>query len=344
MFLRNSWYVFGWSKDFDDANGLLGRVIIGEPIVVWRDAAGTLHAMEDRCPHRHAPMSRGRIEGQSLRCMYHGMAFGTDGKCIHVPLLDSAPDVSLRVYPVAEKNDWIWVWTGESEGADESLIPDAFGISDPAAPMLANSIEYAAHYQLIHDNLCDLSHLDFVHATTLQPVTGTRWSDTAPRVLTRDRAVRFERWFENANSPQAPALRVDVWSTYDFAVPGIFIMRAARYPAGTAAACNWQAPGDIEPLSRNIEQQAVTPITATRTAYHFATGLVANAPEISTKLAHRMDVVLAAFAEDRDMIEAQQKIWDLTPQDMPRLFLPQDKGPFLMRKMLQRLIDEESSQ
>lgn len=342
MFLRNSWYVFGWTKDLDEAKGLLGRVIIGEPIVVWRDAAGALHAMEDRCPHRHAPLSKGRVEGAILRCMYHGMAFGVDGRCVHVPLMTSVPEVGLRVYPVAVKNDWIWVWTGRPEAADEGLIPDAFGVSDPDSPMLAHSIEYAAHYQLIHDNLCDLSHVDFVHATTLQPVTGAHWSETAPRVLSRDRAIRFERWFENASTPHSPDGRADVWSTYDFAVPGIFIMRGARYPVGTAAACNWQEPVGIEPLSRNVEQQAVTPISATRTAYHFATGLVGNAQELTGRLQHRMDVVVAAFAEDREMIEAQQEIWNLTPADTPRLFLPQDKGPFLMRKMLQRLIGEEN--
>ena len=67
MFLKESWYVFGWERDLDQAGGILGRVIIGEPVVIWRTAGGELRAMADRCPHRHAPLSRGRVEGDSIR-------------------------------------------------------------------------------------------------------------------------------------------------------------------------------------------------------------------------------------------------------------------------------------
>lgn len=343
MFLRQCWYVFGWVHELKTRAGPLGRVIIGEPIVVWQDADGELHAMEDRCPHRLAPLSLGRVEGDQIRCLYHGMKFDKTGRCMSVPLLESPPKVQVRVYPVVVKDDWIWVWTGAPEGADEALIPDAFGVEDPVQPMQTNSIEYEANYQLIHDNLCDLSHLDFVHASTLQPATGASWSDTAPRVRTQGDAIRFERWFENAQLPSDPNQRVDVWSTYDFAVPGIFIMRGARYPAGTAAAFQGRAPSGVEPLVQNVEQQAVTPISAHRSAYHYATGLLQSSGETYTQVSERMNIVTAAFEEDRRMIEAQQKIWDLSPPGAPKHFLPQDKGPFLMRQMIKRLIDEEAA-
>jgi vanillate O-demethylase monooxygenase subunit len=343
MFLRNSWYVFGWSHDLADAHRPLGRVILGEPIVVWRDGNGGLHAMEGRCPHRHAPLSMGRVEGDRLRCMYHGMEFDGAGRCVAVPLMPTPPDVRIRVYPIVEKNDWLWVWTGEPEAADEALIPDAWGLNDPGRPMRSNSIEYEANYQLVHDNLCDLSHLDFVHESTLMPATGTRWSDTAPRVTPQGRSIRIERWFEQARAPGYDDVRVDVWSSYEFTVPGVFIMRGARYPAGTAAACGGQPPVGVEPINQNIEQQAVTPITATRTAYHYATGLIGSTPAMTLSLASRMDVVMAAFEEDRAIIEAQQRIWDMTPADHPKQFLPQDKAPNMFRKMLKRLMDEEAS-
>ena len=343
MFLRNCWYVFGWTHDLERASGPIGRVIIGEPVVVWRNDAGALHAMEDRCAHRHAPLSHGRIEGDTLRCMYHGMAFNAEGRCIEMPLMPKCPDVQLRVYPVVDKNDWLWVWMGDPAQADEALIPDAHGIHDPVRPMQSNSIEYEANYQLVHDNLCDLSHVDFVHATTLQPATGARWSETSPRIQSSGRAIRFERWFEDAEQPGGGGQRVDTWSTYIFAVPGIFIMHGARYPAGTAAACDGKKPEGIAPLVQNIEQQAVTPISEKRTAYHYATGLVGNTAAMTADLSKRMGVVMAAFEEDREMIEAQQKIWDLTPQERPKLFTPQDKGPFLMRKLMEKLINEEQS-
>jgi len=344
MFLKNCWYVFGWAGDLVAANGILGRVIIGEPVVVWRDGGGALRAFEDRCPHRHAALSKGRVEGNSLRCLYHGLTFGADGRCVFAPLMRTAPDTGVRVYPIVEKHSWLWLWMGDPDAADESLIPDAFGLDDPTHPMRWSSIEYEANYQLVHDNLCDLSHLDFVHATTLRPATGAYWSQSTPRIRAEERALRIERWFENAELPASPGVRVDVWSSYVFAVPGIFIMRGARYPSGTAARFGGEAPSGIEPLMRNIEQQAVTPVSEKRTAYHYATGLVGNTAEITAQLGSRMDTIMAAFEEDRQMIEAQQKIWDLTPETRAKQFLPQDRGPHLMRQMMKRLIDAEAGE
>lgn len=341
-FVREAWYVFGWVKDLTEACRPLGRVIIGEPVVVWRDDDGDLHAMEDRCPHRHAPLSLGRVEGKTLQCMYHGLTLGADGRCLAMPLLKTPPAVSVKTYPIVERHGWLWIWMGQADTADDTLIPEAFDVADPKVPMGTNSIEYDAHYQLVHDNLCDLSHVDFVHRTTLKVATGADWSDSAPRVRAMGRAVRFERWFENAVMPNDPGMSVDVWSTYDFVIPGIFIMRGARYPAGTAAQFSGKEPFGVEPIVRNIEQQAVTPISHERTAYHYATGLIGRSDEITAKLAERMDVIMATFEEDRLMIEAQQRIWDITPDWVEKTFLPQDKGPQMMRQLIKKQIDSEN--
>jgi phenylpropionate dioxygenase-like ring-hydroxylating dioxygenase large terminal subunit len=342
MFLHNAWYVWGWNHEVSAGGPPLGRVIIGQPIVVWRDDAGQVHAAEDRCPHRHAALSQGRVENGGLVCMYHGMTFGSDGRCIRMPLMDKAPDVRLRTYPVIESDDWIWIWPGDPAKADPALVPGAFGINNPDQPMSSNSIEYDANYRLLHDNLCDLSHVDYVHAQTLRVASGAYWAQSKPRITSHPRKVRIERWFEQADMPGAPGQTVDSWIAYDFHVPGIFIMHGARYPLGTAARCNYGPPSsDIVPLIQNIEQQAVTPVSERRTAYHYATGLIGDSPEMTTRLAQRMDVVMAAFEEDRVMIEAQQAIHDLTDPAVPMLFVPQDQGPFLMRKLMDRLIREE---
>jgi phenylpropionate dioxygenase-like ring-hydroxylating dioxygenase large terminal subunit len=342
MFLKNAWYVLGWSHDVAIGGKPLGRVIIGQPIVVWRDSGGLMQAAEDRCPHRHAPLSMGRVEGDRLTCMYHGMRFATDGRCVHMPLVQSAPDIRIRTYPVVESDDWIWIWPGDPARADPALIPKAHGINNPARPMRSNSIEYRTHYQLLHDNLCDLSHVDYVHENSLRPATGTQWAQTRPRITSHPRAIRFERWFEGADLPGAPGQRADSWIAYDFAVPGIFIMHGARYPVGTAAQCGHGAPhADLVPLLENIEQQAVTPISEKHTAYHYATGLVGDSPEMTARLAQRMDVVMKTFEEDREIIAGQQAIIELTDPETPKFFAPQDRGLFLMRKLMDRLMREE---
>ncbi len=197
-------------------------------------------------------------------------------------------------------------------------------------------------YQLVHDNLCDLSHVDFVHETTLRPVTGTHWSKAQPKVAPQDRAVRFERWFEDAEMPSDPSIRVGAWSTYEFVVPDVFILYGARFPAGTAKKCDYQAPKDVTPIFENIEQQAVTPISETQTAYHYATGLIWENKDLTDAVKARMQVVMKTFEEDRDIIEAQQKIWHLTDPDLAKVFLPQDQGPTMMRPMIDRLIKQES--
>ena len=341
MFLKNSWYVFSWNYELQDSKPL-GKVIIEQPIVVWRNSAGILQAAEDRCPHRHAPLSLGRVNGDNLQCMYHGMTFNEQGECIAMPMMDEPPKCSIKKYPVVEKNDWIWVWTGDVDQADEALIPDGWGISNPDRQMRASSIEYDANYQLVHDNLCDLSHIDFVHETTLKMASGADWAEKPPRIQGKDRAIRFERWFEDAELPSQPGLKVDAWSVYEFIVPGVFILYGARFPAGTAKECNYEEPKGIKPIVENIEQQAVTPITRDRTAYHYATGLVIPGKNMTEAIEKRMDVVISAFEEDREMIEAQQKIWNLTDPSVPKQFLAIDQGPTMMRRLLDRLMKAEA--
>ncbi len=84
MFLRNCWYVAGWSHQFPKG-ALVGRTMLSEPIVLYRKADDTVVALEDRCCHRLAPLSLGRLEGDDLRCLYHGLKFAPSGKCIEIP-------------------------------------------------------------------------------------------------------------------------------------------------------------------------------------------------------------------------------------------------------------------
>ena len=70
MFVKNTWYVAAWDNEVGD-EGLFSRTIIGVPVLMYRDSAGRLVALEDRCCHRGAPLSVGRREGDCVRCLYH---------------------------------------------------------------------------------------------------------------------------------------------------------------------------------------------------------------------------------------------------------------------------------
>jgi phenylpropionate dioxygenase-like ring-hydroxylating dioxygenase large terminal subunit len=80
------WYPLAWSEDLA-AGKTLARRFAGAPIVLFRGKAGQVFALEDRCAHRQVPLSLGVVEGETLRCGYHGWAYNQGGKCIDVPYL-----------------------------------------------------------------------------------------------------------------------------------------------------------------------------------------------------------------------------------------------------------------
>ena len=166
MFLRNYWYVAALDEEVRDRP--LGRTILGEPVVLFRTADGALHAFEDRCPHRQLPLSMGKIVGDALQCHYHGLRFDGSGKCVRVPGQDHIPqNARVRTYPVVERYRWIWIWMGDPALADPAQICDFHWLQDPDWGAKPSYLHVEANWQLVVDNLLDLTHLAFVHETTI---------------------------------------------------------------------------------------------------------------------------------------------------------------------------------
>src|SRR5262249_53285941 len=154
-------------------------------------------ALENRCCHRHAPLSRGRKEGDDLRCMYHGLKFAPSGKCIEIPQQDIIPSTAVvRSYPVVEQDCWMWVWMGDPALAERALIPRALNHNDPDWLTLTGELAYDANYELINDNLLDLSHLSYVHQSTLGR-NSMSWGESRPRTTRLQRGLRIERCVVN---------------------------------------------------------------------------------------------------------------------------------------------------
>src|SRR5262245_33197630 len=226
MFLRNCWYVAGWSHHFGN-DGLVSRTILDDPMVLYRKSDGGIVALEDRCCHRLAPLSLGRIEGDDLRCLYHGLKFAPSGKCIEIPNQSFVPGrAGVRAYPVVERDCWVWVWMGDPALADPALIPQALGHGDDGWIMRTGELAYKANYELINDNLLDLAHLSYVHAKTLGR-NSMAWGNSRPHVMRLERGLRISRWV--VGNPLAPYLekpadaRTDSWQSYDYMVPGVFL-------------------------------------------------------------------------------------------------------------------------
>jgi phenylpropionate dioxygenase-like ring-hydroxylating dioxygenase large terminal subunit len=337
-YVRNAWYVAAWSRDIT-TDKPYGMTVLDEPIVVWRDDAGNVHVFEDRCVHRLAPLSLGRCEGANLRCMYHGFLFGPDGQVVSIPGQAEIPAIArVRSYPAIEQDSWIWVWMGKAELADPNLIPRVKGLDEQDWLPGYGVLDYEAEARLINDNLTDLSHLPFVHGASFAATD--EFAASLPTVTPIENGVRIQRWAERQPPLGLPdaAERFDAFLTYDYLVPGIFSLWARQFPVGTFERLGGAVPpDDLE--SRNMwSSQAVTPIGKGKARYFFSQGPGTPIPqEFSDFL---WQVALNAFAEDRAMIEGQQRIIDLDPD---RRIMPAvgDKGTVLYTRLVERMIRVE---
>jgi phenylpropionate dioxygenase-like ring-hydroxylating dioxygenase large terminal subunit len=334
----------GWSRDFP-ATGLDARTLLEEPLVFFRLSSGQLVAFEDRCCHRLAPLSHGQLEGDSLRCLYHGLRFAPDGRCIEIPGKTTVPKaLQVRTFPVIEKYSAAWIWMGEPALADESLIPDFVGVDDPTWAMLPGRMDYEANHHLIHDNLLDLSHVAYVHRKSFGEGNRERneaWAKASVQITELPRGMRFSRWIEGAPSPPHSAAQgpqVDVFTRYDYLVPGVLLLSTGYYPTGTAP--RYRAGETLgTPIFDSFTCQAVTPLTAKSSCYFFAFG--PRAQHANMKEAFR-DLGIKAFTEDRIMIEAQQKVINADPARKMTL-IDLDKGPVMYWRLVDRMLREESA-
>ena len=164
-FVFNAWYVAALPQELGDAP--LGRTILGTPMVMFRKPDGTVSALLDICPHRFAALSHGKLAGGHIHCPYHGLEFDGAGRCVHNPHGNGARPAALdvRSFPVVERDDLIWIWPGDPALADPLAIPDFSCRTDPARRTVGGVGHVQCSYKLLVDNLMDLGHAQYVHAS-----------------------------------------------------------------------------------------------------------------------------------------------------------------------------------
>lgn len=161
MYLKNGWYCAGWASELGETP--IGRRMLDEPVMVYRAANGQPVAMEGRCPHRFAPLHLGTVSDDAIACPYHGLFFDRSGTCIHNPHGDVPKDAKLRTYPVVERDGVVWVWMGDPAKADpDQIINSGFAV-DPGYATVFGYLNVSAHYQMVIDNLLDLTHPAILH-------------------------------------------------------------------------------------------------------------------------------------------------------------------------------------
>ena len=341
MWLRNCWYVIAWDHEIPAADSpeLFTRTVLNEPVLVYRTQAGELVALEDRCCHRHAPLSVGRREGDCVRCGYHGLKFDAQGRCVEAPGIDVIPaKVCVRHYPVVCKNRWVFVWMGEPEQADIALLPDNFSCDSPEWRNRPGYLHYDTPYLLICDNLLDFSHLSYVHEKSLggspriaqarpqiESVQGP--SEAWPQI-----GIKVSRYINDVPAPpfyqrfRRFDTHLDRWFVYEFLLPGTLLMHSGGRPTGAD-------PEAAGPSVRLHSCQTLTPESATSTHYFFQQSHpVDEGDESVTESIYNS--LIGAFNEDRDMISAQHRNIQRQP-DRPMMPLAMDAALLQFRRLLQ---------
>ena len=335
MWVRNCWYVIAWDHEIS-ANALFTRTVLNEPILVYRTGAGELVAMQDRCCHRHAPLSRGRREGDCVRCGYHGLKFAPDGACVEAPGLANIPvKARVRTYPVVSHNKWVFVWMGEPALADPALLPDNFSCDHPDWRHKPGYVHYDTPYLLVCDNLLDFSHLSYVHEGTLGGSTAI--AQAVPKIEKVPRGIRVTRHVPDVppspfwKSFQSFDRNVDRYFIYDFVLPGTLLMKSGGASVG-------QAEGDLRGGEVQLHScQTLTPETETTTHYFFQQSHLATQGD-DTITQRIYESLLVAFEEDRRMITAQYRNIDPEAQMLP---LAMDAALVQYRRLLQQEVERE---
>jgi phenylpropionate dioxygenase-like ring-hydroxylating dioxygenase large terminal subunit len=338
MFLKNCWYVAAIDDELIDGR-LLSRTLLGQPVLLFRGESGQLFALNDRCPHRGALLSRGRLEGDAVRCMYHGIKFEGSGKCVQIPGQDMIPP-KLRVpaYPVTQRGPFIWIWMGDAAKADPALIVDLPYLQDPQWKGIPAYLHYDANYLLIVDNLSDFAHLAFVHTRTLGGSEEYAFV-TKPTALERlPNGFRVERWHRDIDAPpfhrkviHDKAVKLDRRNIAIMQVPGIFMMETSFAPAGE---------GPLSPGMKEYRNcQFMTPETERTT--HFFWSYLNNFEGADTTVSRSLlNSLIEGFMEDKAIIERQQVTLEADP-DFQMLAILADAPLAHFRRVLGKLIEEE---
>lgn len=344
-FLLNAWYVVAWSYEIA-ADKVLARTICGQPVVCFRDASGRAVVLEDRCCHRQMPLSLGWMENGTLRCGYHGLRFDGTGKCVEIPGQTSIPPRAMVVaYPSVERYRWIWAWLGDADKADPALIPDFFFPNEHPGWSISTGISYVrGNYQLISDNLLDLTHETYVHKTSLgnqhvveHPIritSGSDWVTVMRLIPDHDPAPFWKKAITAAKNLPAGA-HCDRWQVIHFRPPANLVLEVGVAPAG-AGAMNGDRSKGIE--GRNLN--AITPETE-NSSFLFWT-LARNFSRGEQFDALFAESTKKILEEDRVTCEAVHKVMQRS-EGRATIDINADGGHVIARRMIARMVDEESA-
>ncbi len=286
-----------------------------------------------------------RVGRDEIQCPYHGLRYNSAGRCTHMPAQETVnPSAMVASYPAVERYRYVWVWPGDAMLADPDLIPDMHQMDDPGWAGDGLLIEAACNYQLVLDNLMDLTHEEFVHGSSIGQAE-LSGSSFATR-LEDDGSVTVERWMRDVEPPpfwhknirdRFPDFegRVDRWQIIHYYAPSTICIDVGVAKAGTGA-----PDGDRSQGVNGYVMNTITPETDRSSHYFWAfmRNYRLDSQLITTQLRQGVQRV---FGEDEVMLTAQQAAIDANP-DHEFYSLNIDAGGMWVRRILDEMIAAES--
>lgn len=335
-YLRDNWYAAARSTEVGIA--LLARKICDENIVMYRQSDGLVRVMADYCPHRKLPLSRGTLIEDEIECGYHGIRFNGEGRCVYIPAQDNIPSNGLRarLYPAVERYGLVHVWIGDPAKADPALVPAFPEAESPEWTGVEGYCHVAANYLLVLDNLNDLSHLAYVHKSTFG---GAGLNVTPVDVTVDGSVVKTRRWLpataQTGFIRKARRFRhdgpVDRDQTSDFLLPSSMIVSLGAGEVG----------GKVTP--HHIVFNSITPETE-KTTHYFWSVVRTDARDDLDVSAFFHDLTQAAFMEDKETIEIQQKAIDEDRSGAPLQAVFADRATLGVRRVIGRELSRQLAQ
>lgn len=341
MFAKNGWYCVAFGSEIGDEP--LARHILDIPILLARAADGQVHALHDRCPHRFAPLHLGKRIGETIQCPYHGLRFDLSGTCVFNPHGDGRIPAAAKVasFPVVEAGHFVWLWPGDPALADPADIPDTLLLDMGEREPVCGHLQMPVNYQLVIDNLLDLSHAAYLHAGTLSPARGNDPKAPAPKrsidTQVSDRSIMVRACVRDVAPPLSQALYCgsengDFHSQIEWIFPGTLRHGLSFGPV--------DAGFDAGVRTRLVH--LITPETETSSHYFWfhTRSALQDDDDIDTKT-HDM-IVYAFTQEDEPMIQACQE--RMNGEDffaLKPLFLDTDLAGTRCRRIMERIIGLE---
>jgi phenylpropionate dioxygenase-like ring-hydroxylating dioxygenase large terminal subunit len=343
-FPLDQWYVAGFAWELKDKP--LARTLLNQPLVLFRTASGEVAALQDRCCHRALPLSLGTVETAGLRCGYHGLLFGAEGQCLEIPGQAKIPaKARVPAFPLRERDQILWIWFGRDSQTAPACEPPAYPHHSSGQYLFEGDVyHYQAPWQLIHDNLLDLSHLGYVHLLTIGGNASIHMN--AQMQVTGDEySVKVVRHMLDSVPPPTYTAaypfkaRIDRWQEIEFRLSHLNIWTGA-VDAGSEAVDNPERGGFH---MRGFH--GVTPETASTCHYFWtmATNPVSDPQETTRKVVEQTRLT---FDEDKVIIEAQYANllrFGTLHADQAQVDIHVDTGPNRARRIVERLVKAGSA-